>query len=115
MILILSDEKFNFTTEAFDFETVNDETVLYFKDLKKALILNNTCSMIWKMIAESQREDSDLNDEVIADHLMEQFQLPEEERKNVKNDIYILFQNFLAEKVVHMKRLVPELNSETSV
>ena len=52
MILILSGTKYDFNTEAFEFETVNDETVLYFKDIKKALVLNNTCSVIWKMIAE---------------------------------------------------------------
>ena len=55
MILILSGTKYDFNTEAFEFETVNDETVLYFKDIKKALVLNNTCSVIWKMIAEAQR------------------------------------------------------------
>ncbi len=103
MTLILSDVKFNFTTEAFDFETVNDETVLYFKEIKKVLVLNNTCSMIWKMIAECQQEDGELSDEMIAVRFMEQFNLPEEERKNVKNDIYVLFQNFLAEKVVQKK------------
>ena len=108
MTLILSDVKFNFTTEAFDFETVNDETILYFKDIKKALVLNNTCSMIWKMIAEAQQKDGELNDESITDHLMEQFRLPEEMRRNVKNDIYELFQNFLAEKIVHMSVIAEE-------
>ena len=108
MTLILSDIKFNFTTEAFEFETVNDETVLYFKDIKKSLVLNNTCSVIWKMIAEAQQEDRELNDEAISDRLMEKFCLPEEMRQNVKTDIYELFQNFLAEKVVHMSVLAEE-------
>ena len=80
MILILSGTKYDFNTEAFEFETVNDETVLYFKDIKKALVLNNTCSVIWKMIAEAQQENSELSDESIADHLMERFHFPNEMR-----------------------------------
>lgn len=108
MTLILSDVKYNFTTEAFESETVNDEMVLYFKDLKKALILNNTCSVIWEMIAEAQQEDIELNDETISSHLMEQFRLPEEMRQNVKTDIYELLQKFLTEKIVHMSVIVEE-------
>ncbi len=102
MILILSDVKYDFNTESFEFETVNDETVLYFKDIKKALVLNNTCSVIWTMIAKAQKENSGLSDEAIADHLINMFHLPNEMRERVKKDIYELFQNFLSENIIHM-------------
>ncbi len=102
MTLVLSDVKHNFTTEAFDFETINDEIVLYFKDIKKALVLNTTCSMIWKMIEQAQENDSELNDDTMATHIIEHFQLPETMRKTVKKDIYDLFQNLITEKVIHM-------------
>ncbi len=108
MIITLSGVKFNSTTEEFETEKVNDEIVLYFKKIKKAMILNNTCSMIWSMVSEYQREDGELSDEQIADYLMEQFGLPDEERKNVICDILDLFQKLINEGVIHMKAVVSE-------
>ncbi len=108
MIIILSGVKFYLNMEEFETEKVNDEIVLYFKKIKKAMILNKTCSMIWSMVSEYQREDGELSDEQIADYIMEQFGLPEEERNNIICDILELFPKLLEERVIHMKAFIGE-------
>lgn len=108
MIITLAGIKFTAKTEEFEREKVNDEIVLYFRKIKKAMILNNTCSVIWDMIAQYEKDDGSLTDEQITDCLMEQFDLPQEERNNVICDVRELFRKLKEERVIHMKVVVRE-------
>lgn len=87
MVLSLRDNVYNAKITEHECGEVSKELVVYFTEMKKAIILNRSGSLIWKYLTDTPDDDtvSDLN---IARHLQLTYDLPDEKMDLLLDDVY---------------------------
>ncbi len=86
-MLLLKGTLYDMTVASFECGEVSKELVVYFNDMKKAIILNRSGSMIWNFITKAP-EGAVISDTNIARHLQSSYELPEEKLPLLLSDVY---------------------------
>ena len=101
-ISIMSKKYINVEIEAHDKTKVGDEMILYFENINKIIVMNETTSVIWNFIISNLQNDKDVN--IAADDILEEIkavfteEIPNDQ--DIISDIYDTISEFIENKIL---------------
>lgn len=104
MVLSLKEKLYNVEIAEHECGEVSKELVVYFTDMKKAIILNRSGSLIWKYLTETSDDESvaDLN---IARRLQLTYDLPDEKMDLLLDDVYKTVMKLSEEQAISLNEV----------
>ena len=81
-------------------ETINNNTVLYIETAQKVIVMNDTATIIWKLISKSIEMDSVLSTEQIAYEICNKYDLDECLLSDVSKDVDDVLETFFKQSLL---------------
>lgn len=81
-------------------EKIDDEMFVYNPNEKKIIVFNKTASLIWEMLTEYHQISKDITSSILADRLMETYEINSSEKDIIVSDVEGVIINFFDEKLI---------------